>query len=529
MKRYSTEPSDDELLALHFQDAMNQPPPSEQELEDPEEQEESDEEPDEPQVAAPIPAVPTAPAAVQAPPGRKRGRPPGKGKDRATGVGRDTSTHAGVPMHEGRHPWPTNALEVWDKILHEHAPALGRGPQDIHILVYRYGLGQHSGQIPIKDRLYVARIDGLSVCGNDSQSPSEALADYMETVVHPTSRFAARYELAFQFRRGGPIKSGDLTLADPQEVARQRAFAAEYGARAQMDQGGGPPMPPRGMGYPPHSPAPPWPHPNQPYYQPPPYYPPPQAQDTAEVAAMRRDLATVLGRFDEMARRDAEARGAPPPAPIAPQVAPLEPEDARIARIVDAALQRAGVGRPAVGVGAPATAVATTGIAAVVGNAKESIKALQDFMGVFKELDKFRRDVGGMGAVEETVVETPAPIVEDPNSPAFGVRPIPFSSFQGKPVMWPKPVMDEDGNEVEESFLARAAKFGAANPDLALQFLERAGKVLGQGTFGQLLQAFTQQGGQAAAAAATMADRVAAGVAAPPNGAAAPPTGYPSP
>ena len=53
------------------------------------------------------------------------------------------------------------------------------------------------------------------------------------------------------------------------------------------------------------------------------------------------------------------------------------------------------------------------------------------------------------------------------------IHPIPGAQFEGKPVLWPM-------SKVDESFLERAARFGATNPELAKKFLEEANKVLGE-------------------------------------------------
>jgi len=285
----------------------------------------------------------------------------------------------------------------------------------------------------------------------------------------------------------------------------------------------------------------PW-QPSPPYYpppaSPPPYYPPPQ--DPAirgEVEAMRREVATMLGRIDEGRAREAEKRGEPPPQPIAPQIiapAAAESEEMRMARVVRTVLHEMGIAPKPVGGGAPPTV--GVGVAAVTAQVKDGIGALRDAMNMFKELDKLRRDVG-MAAPDdgEEVVQAPNPIVEDPNAPAFGVRPVPFSNFKGKPIMWPMPQyrVDEDGNktEVDESFLEKAGRFGAANPEFALNFLESASKVLGQGAFGQLLQAFAAQGGGAAKAAAEMAGRGVNGAGGGGSGLGGAPAapGYPGP
>lgn len=260
------------------------------------------------------------------------------------------------------------------------------------------------------------------------------------------------------------------------------------------------------------------------YYPPPPVYSAaPQGTDPA-IEAMRREMAAMMGAINEGRARDAERRGEPPPQPIVPPTpaapaAPAQDLATLVAQAVNAALDARGVGVPAVrtGVGAPPA----TGVAAVAHSVKESIGSLRDAFAMFKELDKFRKDMG-MAPEEAEVVEAPNPIVEDPNSPAFGVKPIPFTNFDGQPIMWPQPQYrtDEDGMkvEVEESMLEKWARFGAANPKFALSFLESASKILGQGAFGQLLQAFTRQGGAAAQAAAKVAAGGTAGVGAPPNG-----------
>jgi len=561
-----TPPTDAELLDLHYKELRDlhcknpldhkelampprEPPPEvPEEEEEPTEEEEEEEEPEEP---TEDPAAETAsvtpstgygmPPAPEGEAKRRRGRPRKPRPSQATGVAKDSSFTADGIVSVTR--WPTEASQVWEKILREVAPQKQYGPENIYALVYRYGVGSVSGQTFHANRVYLTRIDGMSIAGNETVSPGEALTEYMETVVHPSSPGAARYELNFHKRTGSTIKVGEMQFAHPQEVARQRAAAAEHTARMQASGFGAPtPMPGRG-GYgatPIYGQPPPYyPQPNHTrvfFDPPPPYYPPPQ--DPAirgEVEAMRREVATMLGRIDEGRAREAEKRGEPPPQPIAPQIiapAAAESEEMRIARVVRAVLHESGLTPKPVGVGAPPVGV---GVAAVTTQVKDGIGALRDAMSMFKELDKFRREVG-MAAPDdgEEVVQAPNPIVEDPNTPAFGVRPVPFSNFKGKPIMWPMPQyqVDEDGNKIEkdESFLEKAGRFGAANPEFALNFLESASKVLGQGAFGQLLQAFAAQGGGAAKAAAEMAGRAngAGGGGSGLGGAPAAP-GYPGP
>jgi|SRR5579864_2451048 len=542
-----TTPTDAELLDLHYKELAMPPrePPPEvpEEEEEPTEEEEEEGEPEEP---AEDPAAETAsvtpstgygmPAAPEGEAKRRRGRPRKPRPSQATGVAKDSSFTADGIVSATR--WPTEASQVWEKILREVAPQKQYGPENIYALVYRYGVGSVSGQTFHANRVYLTRIDGMSIAGNETVSPGEALTEYMETVVHPSSPGAARYELNFHKRTGSTIKVGEMQFAHPQEVARQRAAAAEHTARMQASGFGAPtPMPGRGYPAPGYGQPPPYyPPPASPYSPPPPYYPPPQ--DPAirgEVEAMRREVATMLGRIDEGRAREAEKRGEPPPQPIAPQIiapaAAPESEEMRIARIVRAVLHESGV-KP-VGVGAPPVGV---GVAAVTTQVKDGIGALRDAMSMFKELDKFRREVG-MAAPDEDgeVVQAPNPIVEDPNAPAFGVKPVPFATYKGKQIMYPMPQyeVDEGGNKirVDESFLEKSGRFVAANPEFALSFLEGASKVLGQGAFGQLLQAVAAQGGGAAKAAAEMAGRTAngAGGGGAGLGGTGTPPGYPGP
>jgi len=385
-----------------------------------------------------------------------------------------------------------------------------------------------------RDQMYVARIEGSSIGGAGAQSPSEALTDYMETVVHPQAGGPARYQLVFHLIRGGTIKEGQMILPHPTEIARRRAFEGQYAARQEMAGSvpppimGPPAIPHVGYGQPPYAGG---------GYPPPQYYPPPaqaaSVQTDPAIQEMRREMAAMMGAINEGRARDAERRGEPPPAPIMPPPAPpvaAEP-DARLVRIINATLEARGLGAPAkTGMGATPAA----GVAAVAGQVKDAMGSMRDFMSMFKELDKFRKDIGAVPE-EDEVVQAPNPIVEGPDTPAFGVRPIPMATFRGKQMMWPMPMtkVDEDGQrvEVDESFLERAARFGAANPDFALAFLEGASKIMSQGTFGQLLRAFTAQGGHAAEAAATITERGTVGSGFGGNGTATgtPPTSVPMP
>jgi hypothetical protein len=124
---------------------------------------------------------------------------------------------------------------------------------------------------------------------------------------------------------------------------------------------------------------------------------------------------------------------------------------------------------------------------------------------------------------DEEPTELPAPIVEDPNKPAFGVKPIPFAKFQGKEVLW------AERKEDEALLTEWLPKMAMANPELSMNMLERALRVLDQGAFGVLLRRFAEQGGPAATAASVMADRVANGASVGTGGVYPPGRDYPTP
>lgn len=474
---------------------------------------EEEEDDDEPQEVAAAPVEPPPP------PPKKNNRP--KKPRRIAGLAGSTGDVAGMGAPpDGSEAWPQDAPEVWEKIV-EQAAKGGRTPWDMYITVERFGIGGYAAE-PVQ----LAQIEGGSVAGSEGVSAAQMLMDYMIDVCHARAAGPARYRLNFNWKRGGRIKVAELRMAHPQEIMMQRSAAAQ---RA-MPPPPGPGFGARLQGYPQQSQQPMYPQPmmqQNPAYYPPPYpqYVPMPSQADPElrgsVEQMRRETAMMLGRLDEAARREAEARGQPAPPPMAPVSSP-EGDDARTARVVVGVLQAMGI-RPS-GPAAAATA-GPTGFGAAISDAKEKISGLRELVGIFREVEKLKE---GFGLAAEEPTEIPAPIIEDPNKPAFGVKPIPFAKFQGKEVLWAERKEDE---ALLTEWLPRMAM---ANPEMSMQVLERALRVLDQGAFGVLLRKFAEQGGPAATAASVMADRVANGaqVGVSGNGGAYPPTsggGYPTP
>jgi hypothetical protein len=508
---HATTLDDRGLVDLHFQALeendmprriVDPPPPSAPDLgpEEEEEEEEEDEAGEEEQeTAADTQPPPPEPETIAPPPKprNRRGKRPGAGLGppmrSPEGLAGPTGDSPRMPGPSGGNHWPTDASMVWQKIV-EEAYRMGSSPHEIYITVERFGIGGYAAE-PVQ----LGQIEGGAVSGSESISPAQALTDYVVQVCHAQAPGPARYRFNFCWKRGGKVKVGELRLGHPQELANQRMMAAQRAATS----------PPPGFGRTPTLPAFQPPPPGfgampPPGYYPPPYMPPPQqyfsqpAFDMGPVEAMRRELAQTLGALNESRAREAEARGLPPPPPVvaAPTISP-EADDARTARVVVGVLQSMGI-RP-VGSAAPAQ----VGFGAAISDAKEKISGLRELVGIFREVEKLKEGMG-FGGLEETV-EMPAPIVEDPSRPAFGVKPIPFAKWQGKDVLWAE---RKDDEAILSEWLPKMA---AANPELAMSLLERALRVFDQGAFGVLLRKFAEQGGPAATAASVMADRVANG------------------
>jgi len=490
-----------------------EPGPGEEEEEEDDEEEEEETE-DEPVGVAAPPAPPPVPS------GKGKGRRPPTRRPRLSSPGGihgpTADEYAGVSKPPSDSQWPADAAEMWPRIV-EESYKLGRTPHDIFITCERFGLSGYNSE-PVQ----LAQIEGAAVMGGEGVSPAQAFMDYVEQIIHSSSTGPARYRFQFCWKRGNKIKIGELRLAHPQELARQRALAMQrQQVQGQPRAPQYPGMPYAGMGAPAQAYGPPQPYPQPAYYQPPAYYPPPAPQQVAADPAtegMRREMATMMGRFDEMMRQQAEARGLPPPPPMAPPPPAAAPSLAtEIAAGVAQALRAAGIS-------AQPASQGPVGLGSVISNAKQQMSGLTEILGVMKDFQKLKDGFGAVMGEEPDATEVPAPIVEDKNAPPFGVRAIPLAKFRGNPVLWAE-------REEGETLLEWLPKMAAANPEAASGFLEQALRVLDQGAFGALLRKFAQQGGPAAQAAATMADRVANGSAVPGVGHAPPGVGrdYPVP
>jgi hypothetical protein len=544
-------PVDADLVATHFQDLAAQPkeepemarrkteippPPSEDELpedpdEDPEDELDPEDEPEEADEeiahgrrmhsADPGIAAPPPPATLGAQPAPEPIAPPPK-KPRKSRKGGDRSQviMGAAPVDN----WPQDAGQVWERILVEAAKE-HRTARDMYINVERLAISGYSAE-PV----YIGQIEGEAVEGGEVITPSTALTEYMIDVFHARASGPAKYKLDFNWKRGRRIKMGEFRFAHPHEMMEQRAYAKARAAAGQMPGGGG--MSPVGMGHAPqpnyatmgvtsaYAPIPTYMQ--QPPYasQPPPYYPYPQPAQAASMdPSTIAELGYLRGSLNEALaaiRENRQPNLPPPPPTVAPP--PADQEDARVARVVVGVLQSYGL-RP--GAAAPAVAQAQSapvGFGAVVDRAREQLGGLKQVLGVFKEFEKLKEDMGLAGVAEEPDPEVITAKIEDPNSPAFGVRKIPLASFGGKDVLWPH-------REEDESLLTEwGPRFIAANPDMAMAFLEKAMRVLDQGAFGSLLGRVAQQGGPAAQAAQAMGDRMSNGA-----GVGSKPSGFPAP
>lgn len=165
------------------------------------------------------------------------------------------------------------------------------------------------------------------------------------------------------------------------------------------------------------------------------------ARALVDDGAQQRDTLALSPRSDDFAQQAERDRAAAPEA------------DARMAQLIRTAVSEAvdaRLGPASTGMGAPPPAQP---VATSFGDQVKSV------MGLFREVDNFRKQMG-LGAQEqrEPEVEEDKTVTEDPNAAAFGVRPIPFTNFGGKPIRWPKAERDEDGNEIEQSILEQVAK-----------------------------------------------------------------------
>jgi hypothetical protein len=528
-------PADADLVATHFQDlaaqpeesemskrAIAPPPESEEELTEDLEEEELEDEPEEEDliVAAPAPAPAPEPEPVAGiPPPPKKSRKRNLSKDHRTGGDRSHVVMGASPQDT----WPTEAGLVWEQILIEAAKE-HKTARDMYINVERLAISGYAAE-PVD----IGQIEGEAVEGGETVTPATALREYMLDVFHARHSGPAKYRLDFNWKRGRRIKMGEFRFGHPHEMMQQKAYAQARAQAAHMPGMAG--IPPVGMGaMPPQPYAPMPPYMSQPPYAsyPPPYYQQPQQPQAPAVdPATMAELSYLRGSLTEAlsAAREGRQPNIAPPPPPAVAAPSADQEDARMARVVVGVLQSYGI-RPAAAQPAQGAAQsAPVGFGAVVDRAREQLGGLKQVLGVFKEFEKLKEEMGiAGGAMEETDPEVITAKIEDPNSPAFGVRKIPLASFGGKDVLWPH-------REEDESLLTEwGPRFIAANPDLAMSFLEKAMKVLDQGAFGSLLGRLAQQGGPVAQAAQAMGDRMSNGAGAGAGvGSQPPPRGYPAP
>lgn len=475
--------------------------------EDPEDGPEEEPEVEEEEIAAP-PSVATLGAQPEPepmpPPPKKPRKSRNLQKDHRTGGDRSHVIMGAAPVDT----WPQEAGQVWERILVEAAKE-HRTARDMYINVERLAISGYSAE-PV----YIGQIEGEAVEGGEVITPATALTEYMIDVFHARASGPAKYKLDFNWKRGRRIKMGEFRFAHPHEMMEQRAYAKARAAAGQMPGSGGMAHAPT-----PYAPIPPYMQ--QPPYasQYPPYYPPPQQAAPAADPALMAELSYLRGSLAEAlsAARDGRQPNIAPPPPM-PAPPPADQEDARVARVVVGVLQSYGLKPGTTTERAPQPPM---GFGAAIDRAKEQLGGLKQVLGVFREFEKLKDEMG-LGGASESETDVVTAKVEGPDGPAFDVRKIPFAKFRDKDVLWPQ-------RQEDESLLTEwGPRFAAANPEMAMAFLEGAMKVLDQGAFGMLLSRMADRGGPAGQAAQAMADRMSngAGVAGPPPPGARP---YPAP
>jgi hypothetical protein len=459
------------------------------------------------------------------PPKKKVGRPKGsKTATKTRPVGDGAPAKSSKPLAD-LNTWPKEATALWPKIL-EWLGEQGRSASDVLIAVHRQLTGPFVGEAT-----ELSPFLGSYVEGSANVSPSEALMQYIVNVYHITSAGPSLYTLYFRWRAGGAlIKTGELRLDSYDRIMQSLNRAAYMQAVRPAD-----PQPQQPVyAYPPTFGQPPV----QPMRPPPPsqgvgyasnYYPPasptdPYARESVE--GLRREMAVLLGRFDEAARAQAAGVGAPPPPPLAAHV---DDGQQSLVRTIVGVLTEMGF-RPQnnqVGVGNPGVQAPPDGINNVVSRAREQVGGLRDFVKIFKELEGVRADLGIGGRDEEEappaapVASAALAVVPDPEAPPFGVKPIPFSGSKlsgGKPLNWVTRGEDEPMTDW-------VLKMSASNPEAAISIVEMAMRIVDQGAIGGVLRKMASQGQPQAAAVAQVQQNTANGAA---LGTGAPPGGYPT-
>lgn len=275
---------------------------------------------------------PTPTPARRGPP-RRRGRGPDK-KPRVMGrpaptpeagdVARAAISSESTPLPQSVPPstefeGSRDALVVWPKVLEEQT-GLGFTPDQIQVRVTRVPIGPIEMKNVRAQTIDLVPLIGTQICGDASQSPSEALFSCICNDYHLTYTGPAIYKLTFQYRFGksgnipGVPANVELKLDHPAVIKKQLEAKDRAAHDAAVRAGAVGSYYPRMGGYP-SGPGPYFPPPAQ--GQAPAAQPAPNLANPAE-AALLRQLAEQNGFYRGLLEGQQTAAAAPAPAPTAP-------------------------------------------------------------------------------------------------------------------------------------------------------------------------------------------------------------------
>jgi hypothetical protein len=433
--------------------------------------------------AAPVAGAPTTPA----PPPQKRTR-----KRRAPLSG---GTHFNATQaHEPPLPQypdgvnPQDPLIQWPMIL-EKLKALGQNPEYVTIRIVRTGTGPYPSE-PSQ----VANIEGSLVAGGETESPGQALVDYVTDWVHAGRKGPAKYAMTvFQKQGRGSFPQMVLRLEDPEEIQAQKRrheqfIQAKRMAGAIRPVAGPPTAPqyPQQYGYPP----------------PPPQAPPQQAQVPQPV-----DTLAEFARYEQF-RQQLLANGQPAPPPV-PAPLPLPPppppqvvvQQPRLTKEEEEMLEEAKFQRMAqrlgyqkLGVGAlppvPPTAAAQA--------AADPVEAIVGLLATFERIDGLRTKAKKVFGVVDSPEEP-----DEPAAPAETEKKIAYFKVPGiKPFGRDFQVSTSGAtfvDQIKETLLGNPEFVG----DMGLRMMKGAAEILDKSSFASLVAKLaTREGAPAQVAAA---------------------------
>ena len=454
---------------------------------------EDEEDDDQPQAAAPPVPQPAPASPVKK---NKGGRP-----RKNSGPISQPATSASSPEPADVGPRELDVGAIWEDIIERiGARGLG-GAEQVSIAARQTIIGPNR-----EEAKQMAPIDGASVAGTSSRTPGEDLIDYLERVFQvATNAGPAKYRLWFQLRGGAKndrsLGTAEVVLQSAADIRKRWEAVAtmQRDRERERDFGGAAPS------Y------------RRPTYAGAPERHAPQAFDggsmpTPAAPAAAGGNAFMESMFDrvwgmyERERREAARLGQAPPPPPDPRTFMQQPAapavdnlEERIARTVTQTLQTLGViptpGAPPLAPAAPplTTPVVAQAVTAPMTAAKEFFTQMREF----RRMEAEMREMFAPEEEEETPVAAPAlpTVVVAPEVDEHAMQPVneQFIRFEGEPVMYGK----QAEGETTLQWLTRNA---LGNPKISGKILEKGMQMLDQGTFGKLVSALTNMGGQQAQA-----------------------------